>query len=940
MYRIREINNPLFSDLPVQARGARLAGLHSNWSINDTSDTGSNITFETYPTESELTRGAFYQLYSDLLPDHSLYVFELISAKVRYINASVRIYECEGKTYRSFLEDRAAVSFSAYRISFKNLCKLFLAALNRVHPAFSIDDTYIDDVDFQLSSYRFFNFASVFTSDMTNRGFNIYFDNDLRLHASEADPQGRLTYSIVSMPSTSEIEVTSSSGLQIGDRICISPALLSAYITNIAGNIVTIDRDINTELNTSFVQCDDFALCLDDTRVYKTNDRYMTDLALDYETLPAGQLVFTAENVTSITKQLDSFDCSGAVDQEFVLSKLPVIQDGVAVTFSEDTSALFEPCSVLTGDLIDNGRLEVYSVPGHTLASTTHYRDYASTIKTDHDFILGTSFVVQETTGKIGLLCLQNTPADTFYEGLASFVIEGRELKVGVGGSIIEVGYPLLAVRKERNVTSIVGNVVHVDVADGFVVGEAVIFYTSNLATPSGLATVVAVNELANTITVDVAVTYTAGLHVIQQADYLLKLSYKNGVMTWEAKDASDREYTILYQQSFALQADLTLRLYINEEQSVSFDNLSIIDDLDVRLSRQSADGSTRELSLASSGVASYLNEDALLEERDDGKYSIKFNVTSALVLGVVSKINSSQYVLIDVDGVNIGDRVLIARNLAYVAGIDIATNTVLLDRDVEGILPNDTFIVSTILPAKGEILTITYRFREDLVYKYCSCLSSGVNRGITTYTIDAREGISISYDVFRDEVEGLLERYCLPQVQGSVQIAIDVVAPYPSEYVRRDFGRLEIPHVGQRVKIHSSVITELDGQTAYITGITSTETSEKIMMLTVTVGNEYNMLRLLAQQILRRQKSVKLINDTLSKYPQTVCTQIEDIVVSDNLAEIIETADHRLHLNNGELGVYSLSSVNVEIPIEVLMDVLTGWEDAKAWGDTHVWLE
>ena len=72
--------------------------------------------------------------------------------------------------------------------------KQILAQINAGHPAFSTDDSFIEDVDYTFSSFIAKSYVDKVFEEIQQYGFNLWFDNNLKLHAISAN--SALTYDV------------------------------------------------------------------------------------------------------------------------------------------------------------------------------------------------------------------------------------------------------------------------------------------------------------------------------------------------------------------------------------------------------------------------------------------------------------------------------------------------------------------------------------------------------------------------------------------------------------------------------------------------------------------------------------------------------------------------------------------------------------------------
>lgn len=160
------------------------------WSIQDTLSEGNTV--ELYsPIEisgsESFKRGSFYQIFSNYDLVNPIAVFQLYDIQYQYIpNPTMRakVYKLIGKSYRAiFNESGIILNFNVSKIKFKNLMILILKQLNKGHPAFSLDESFIEDVNYTFNSFIAREYAYKIFEEIQKYGFQLWWDSSLRLHA-------------------------------------------------------------------------------------------------------------------------------------------------------------------------------------------------------------------------------------------------------------------------------------------------------------------------------------------------------------------------------------------------------------------------------------------------------------------------------------------------------------------------------------------------------------------------------------------------------------------------------------------------------------------------------------------------------------------------------------------------------------------------------------
>ena len=160
------------------------------WSIQDTLSEGNTVElycpFEVTGSES-FKKGSYYQIFSNFDLINPVSVFQLYDIQYQYLPNSAmqaKVYKLIGKSYRAiFSEPGIILNFNASKIKFKALMILILKQLNKGHPAFSLDETFIEDVNYTFNSFIAREYADKVFDEIQKYGFQLWWDANLKLHA-------------------------------------------------------------------------------------------------------------------------------------------------------------------------------------------------------------------------------------------------------------------------------------------------------------------------------------------------------------------------------------------------------------------------------------------------------------------------------------------------------------------------------------------------------------------------------------------------------------------------------------------------------------------------------------------------------------------------------------------------------------------------------------
>ena len=848
-------------------------------SISVSNDSGSSFSF-TINGDVNLAYGAFYQLFNTAIPEAPLLAFELHEARRVYKDRRYIQWICLGKDIRSFLEERAILRFRAYKCTFKELCAVFLSELSNRHSSVSLNTDLINGSDDVINEFEFANYASKFMEYWQSRGYRLYFNHNLELVANLEASRSQL--SVLSMDDGRTFNVSGYVDIVPGDLVRVEPSGKLCKVVSIVGNKITLNRDYSND-STFIVRSPSYNVRLD-----AGYDKHLIDgdnaarLSLELKQRPTGQFWISATNVEDVAYTTQSFVADGKVGNSYALTGVPSPPSNVNITFGGDDNALLEVESIVGSDQIKGGKITVNPLIGNTIANNQQYRNYRPSIDSSKGVMIGGSIELLKTSGECVLFgaCRQHT--STISDFLFGFWIKNRSLGIVYLGNYIATDFPELIPTIEREVLSSNKNKIVVSDSDGFAVGQNIIFRVGENLNSDVFGTIVSITGNELTLMDGDDITFIPNLKALQIEDYILKYTYSQGQLTYWGKSSTDPEFRLLATKSLLISEDrLFVRLYTNQEHSVSIDFIDITDGIKYTLRRRgNGQEDDRVLDIAYENSASMLRSEVQLTDK-----TLKFNASEPLIKIIDEVLNTRQFRIADVNDLVIGDRVLIADKLAYITVIDSSTMVITVDRDINDVLVvrNDMLIKTNNIPASRESIEFQYVGMSDQLIQKCNCGTiDGSNKGVMSVTIgeDMSENQAFSFQDYKDFAQNELNKYCRKQVNGSFKIVLSN-EEWSDTYLKSGFA--ELPYVGQLIEVTAPFhFTELHGCSGYISGMTYTQVGDSFT-ISCQVG-DINDLSTLLTRLKRgiRGTVVKLVDDSLPK-KDMMCEVSEYMLVTED---------------------------------------------------------
>lgn len=746
--------------------------------------------------QTDLEIGSFYYLFAEQDLISPICAFYLVDLITEYSPAadSPYIYKLIGKSWRGILQEPGiVVDLNLSKASFKTVCVKLLEQIVDGHPAFSTDDNLIVDDDFVFPAYRARTYAYEVIQDLESYGYKIWFDSRLRLNAVKAELESR-NYTVGSVISPREFTVLNASKLAINDRFEHNQIICK--IVSVVGNSVTIDKSLNLTIGAMLQVTSSYIVDLDWDRKISG-----TSLSLLRNDNPASRFWIQAKNVVSTFAKTDTFTASGKIAESvYELAQKPASANRFFTAFDKkaelNDSFNFAPIGDIA-DQIQQGRLVINSIP--TGLFSTHKRDYKNTLESRVGLSVGLSMAINRASGKIALLGLKAAPSDLPSAWQAGFVVDGDQLKIINQELEIATSFGLLVPTVERSVTSITpaggGSVINIDNNDLiYKVGETLTVQLNGETRNFGKV----LSATGSSVTIDRAVSFLAGMTLLQQADYLLKISYSAGYIQWFAKRGIDAGFTLLRQELASLPTNTFLQLYANQLHSCSLDFIDVSENAGLSCERISPFGEIRAMDVGFAETASYLQSEVQIFE-EDGVYKLKFEaLTNDKIYIPQLIISNSELVLQSVAGLAVGSRLLINDLAVRILSINAPAKSIVINIPVPGLAVSSPVYFTDTIPGLGETLNIKYKPVEDISIGLCgtSCFIPQ-NKATKLITIDTQQ--SVTYDTFRRLATNEVDKFCTPEVSGSFEMIIESYKPQESGWT----GILsDIPHAGQRIRL------------------------------------------------------------------------------------------------------------------------------------------
>lgn len=818
-----------------------------DWSIEDSED-GNTVELYCPQTQNnnDLVRGEFYQLFAITDKVNPIAAFQLIDINYQYQNTQKEyVWKLSGKSWRD-IANRIVIHLNSSRIRFKQLCSEILRQTRLTHSAFSANESFIEDHNFEFRNYRAKAYLPDVIADLKKTGYQIWFDASMQMVARHEDTA-------------------------------------SIYVVNYDSDYKIADKQITT--------------------------RYFES--------PAGMVQVRASKIISSEYTSQTFTATGKIeDTVYSLSSMPAEPIRTLIPFAvpSDLTNNFDTAPIgVTADSLIEGRLQVANLALGIFDS--HKRNYKKALNGSAGLTIGSSLAIHQSTGIIATHGIQIAPADQPSSWIAGFYVENKTLKIIFNGLIESIVFPSLIPTIRADITAISANTVSISgSSNDYVIGETVYFEKDNQIIGLGIIQSKGISTI--TFAENVQIDYSLGIKLLQQADYIFKISYNPGQIIYYAKKGTDEAFTIVQKKNLTLSGDLFLQLYANDEHSISFDFLDIQENLETFLSREANnDGNTiRNYDVAFEDSASQLQSEVQIFSENE-VWKARFEAIPTENIKIITAINSVNSVTLnDIEGLSVGDRALIsdyARNISSIVGNAISwTEPIASINSLIPVYKTDTH------PGKYEIITIKYKtLAEDIIPLCSSVCSASSDKSSLIVDLDSEE--QIDYQTFRELAENEVNRVCLPYLAGSFSIIIE------SNRINNQglTGILaDIPQVGQKIRINSPRFkTDFHDLEAYISDVKLMSVGHSnTFKIEVVIGDQGKNFDVLLYR-LRKQvtKTSNLINDSIPDETY-LCTQkvigssTLSISLSTDTAKTFRNESYSVWVNELVNWIYSANSISL----------------------------
>jgi len=301
----------------------------------------------------------FIQIYHHLNEEQPVAVFQLTAYRHKYVGNNDYYYECEGESYHSLFANGIVLKLKFGRVKFKDLCIKIAQEIKKQHPAFSDTGIYIDDIDYEFTDFTTKTSADKILKYLYNRGFILYYDNFLQLHASSLT-LAEQEYTLLEQIDINKYKINTLDNVNINSKFYYKNSGVMFKVLDIdsINNIITIDYENGLDLTIPVIRSSKYIIDLD--AISPSNMiACEQELYWEYEDAPYSNFIITADGVTSDIELTQEFVSDGNLEQPFVLNAQP--GDIITTIVELDKQEPFELDEApLTGtDLIELGRLKI-----------------------------------------------------------------------------------------------------------------------------------------------------------------------------------------------------------------------------------------------------------------------------------------------------------------------------------------------------------------------------------------------------------------------------------------------------------------------------------------------------------------------------------------------------------------------------------------------------
>jgi len=829
------------------------------FSFDNSIDKGSSVKFTTLETTLELNRGDFIQIYHHLNEEQPVAVFQLTAYRHKYVGNNDYYYECEGESYHSLFANGIVLKLKFGRVKFKDLCIKIAQEIKKQHPAFSDTGIYIDDIDYEFTDFTTKTSADKILKYLYNRGFILYYDNFLQLHASSLT-LAEQEYTLLEQIDINKYKINTLDNVNINSKFYYKNSGVMFKVLDIdsINNIITIDYENGLDLTIPVIRSSKYIIDLD--AISPSNMiACEQELYWEYEDAPYSNFIITADGVTSDIELTQEFVSDGNLEQPFVLNAQP--GDIITTIVELDKQEPFELDEApLTGtDLIELGRLKInYDINSNF---STNYRNWKQAVNGTGGVTFGGSFYIEQTTGNLALLGIKQSKSDPVSSWIGGFVVKDTQLGLVVNGQTNYTDY-FLQPTLESDITNIIVTDILVASNTGYEVGGTVYFSVNGENVNFATITQLVGN---NIVRIDKTIAFETGMELKQINTYILKWTYYDNNIIFFVERGGDNRFKNLGRFAVSFNQLMYLQVYANQKHKASIDFLSATENLNIKIIYENKLGATRALDVAYEEASSVLRSEVKIYS-EDGKYKFMIDDVNEDLsnidndLYIITGINApGNYQLYDAVGLVEGMRILIKKQSTYITYVNIDNKVIYTSDALVDIQINDSFFVTEIFPSQNEKIIATYRALEKASIKLCSDSFSG-DCGLSIANTTKYVSISIpkntDYELFRALAEAEVAKSCKRQLTGTMTLIFSCDGS-----IERKMQYL--PYAGDIIKFYSANNKKIfNNQESIITAVSlSPLGDEGLLESKIQIGTVKDNVYLLS---LIMPDTSELIDDTI----------------------------------------------------------------------------